>query len=52
MSTLGFPRQLSGKEFTCRGGDILTSIFLPGKISCTEESGRIKSMGLQRVRHD
>ena len=29
-----------------------TPVSLPGKISWTEEPGGLKSMGLQRVRHD
>ena len=29
-----------------------TSVFLPGKIPWTEEPHGLKSMGLQRVRHD
>ena len=29
-----------------------TPVFLPGKISWTEEPGGLQSMGLQRVRHD
>ena len=29
-----------------------TPVFLPGKIPWIEESGRLQSMGLQRVGHD
>ena len=28
-----------------------TAVFLPGESTCTEEPGRLQSMGLQRVRH-
>ena len=29
-----------------------TPVFLPGESPCTEEPGRLQSIGLQRVRHD
>ena len=29
-----------------------TAVFLPGESPWTEESGRLQSMGSQRVRHD
>ena len=29
-----------------------TPVFLPGKIPCTEEPGRLQSMGSQRIRQD
>ena len=29
-----------------------TPVFLPGKIPQTEETGRLQSIALQRVRHD
>ena len=30
----------------------LAPVFLPGKFPCTEELGRLNSMGSQRVAHD
>ena len=39
-------------EDTLEEGMELTPVFLPGESLWTEESGRLQSMGLQRVRHD
>ena len=33
-------------------GKVPIPVFLPGKIPCTVEPGRVRSIGLQRVRHD
>jgi len=64
----GLPLWLTGKESACHCrrlrfdpwvGKISsrrkwqpTPVFLPEKIPWTEESGRLQSMGLQRVGHD
>ena len=64
----GFPGGSDGKESTCDAGNLgsvpgvgkiplrkawqPTSVFLPGESPWTEESGRLQSMGSQRVRHD
>ena len=50
----GLPCWLSGKESTSqcrRGGFDLSSVFLPGESSWTEEPGGLQSMGSQRVGH-
>ena len=50
----GLPCWLSGKESTSqcrRWGFDLSSVFLSGKSSWTEEPGGLQSMGSQRVRH-
>ena len=60
---MGFPRWLSGKEFTCSAesliwedpleeGMVTHSVFLPVKIPWTEEPGGLQSIGLQKFRHD
>ena len=59
----GFPGGSEGKETSCNAGDPgsiprlgrspeegnCTPIFLPGESHGTEETGRLQSMGLQRV---
>ena len=62
----GFPHGSDGKESACNVGDLglipgfgrytggghSTPVFLSGESPWTEESGGLKSMGLQRVRYD
>ena len=64
---LGFPGGSDGKESACNAGDLVQSLsweyplqkgtatyssILTWRIPWTEESGRLQSMGLQRVRHN
>ena len=61
---MGASRGFSGKESFCNAGDVdlitgsegpleegmqLTPVFLPGESPWTEESGRLQSIGSQRV---
>ena len=41
-----------GQEVPWRGAWQPTPVFLPGESPWTEESGRLQSMGSQRVRHN
>ena len=65
-SANGLPQRLSGKESTCKAGDVgsisrlgsplvevmaIHSSILIGKIPWTEEPGGLWCMGLQRVGH-
>ena len=67
LSLSSFPCSSVGKESACSAGDRVRSLgwedplekemathssILAWKISWTEEPGGLKSMGLQRVRHD
>ena len=67
MTYAGFPGSLAGKEYAWNAGDLdsipgwddplerswqPTLVFLPGESPWTEESGRLRSMRLQRVRQD
>ena len=45
VQTLGWEDPLEKEMATCFS-------FLTWKITCTEEPGRLQSMGSQRVRHD
>ena len=65
---LGFPGGSDGKESACNMGDLgliprlrrfpwrrawkSTPVFLPGESPCTDEPGRLQSMGSKRVGHD
>ena len=63
----GFPSGLVGKESACNAGDpglisglgrslekgkAIHSSILTWRIPCTEEPGKLQSLGSQRVRHD
>ena len=63
----GFPVYSSGNESACNAGDLDSipawedplekdvatySSILAWRIPCTEEPGRLQSMGSQRIRHD
>ena len=64
---MGFPGGSSGKESACNAGDPVRflgqedpleremathSNILAWRIPCTDEPGRVQSMGLHRVGHD
>ena len=60
---MGFPGGSLGKESACDAGDLgredsleedmaTRSSILTWRIPWTEETGRLQSMGSQRVRHD
>ena len=44
--------QSLGQEDTLEKGTAAHSSILPWRISCTQESSELQSMGLQRVRHN